>query len=82
MSPRIPKSLKLSLRGSVEIQAQQAEDRVGWDRSDRPRTESVGTDRIRPLLSYQTVDTLFQVYPFTFGRSFLSARICMPLWLM
>jgi hypothetical protein len=39
--PRIPKSLKLSLRGSVEItsstsagSAEEAEDRVGWYRSD------------------------------------------------
>ena len=52
VSPRIPKSLKLSLRGSVEItsstsaeSAEEAEDRVGGDRSVRPSTESVGTDR-------------------------------------
>ena len=26
--------------------AEEAEDRIGWDRSDRPRTGSVGTDRL------------------------------------
>ena len=40
-SPRIPKSLKLSLRGSVEIQAQHRPDRL-----KKPRTESVWTDRL------------------------------------
>ena len=53
-SPKIPKSLKLSLRGSVERQAQHRPDRLKKprtesvrDRSVRLRTESVGTDRIR-----------------------------------
>ena len=41
VSPKISKSLKLSLRGSVEIQAQHRPD---WLK--KPRTESVGTDRI------------------------------------
>ena len=38
---KIRKSLKLSLRGSVEIQAQHQPDRL-----KKPRTESVGTDPI------------------------------------
>ena len=36
-----PKSLKLSLRGSVERQAQHRPDRL-----NKPRTGSVGTDRL------------------------------------
>ena len=40
-SPKIPKSLKLSLRGSVEIQAQHRPSRL-----KKPRTESVWTDRL------------------------------------
>ena len=39
MRPKIPKSLKLSLRGSVERQAQHRPDRL-----KKPRTKSVWTD--------------------------------------
>ena len=53
-SSRIPKNLKLSLRGSVEIQAQHRPDQLNKTRTEsardrlvRPKTESVGTDRIR-----------------------------------
>ena len=41
MTRKIPKSLKLSLRGSVEIQAQHRPNRL-----KKPRTESVGTDQL------------------------------------
>ena len=64
-SPRIPKSLKLTLRGSVEIQAQHRPDRLKKpriesvrDRSVRPRTESVGTDRIRWFCAENRDDTV------------------------
>ena len=46
VSPKIPKSLKLSLRGSVETSstsagsAEEAEDRIGCDRSVRPSTST------------------------------------------
>ena len=40
VSRKISKSLKLSLRGSVERQAQDRPDRLS-----KPRTGSVGTDR-------------------------------------
>ena len=53
VSPRNPKSLNLSLRGSVEIKAQHRPERLKKqrtelvrDRSISPRTKSVGTDRI------------------------------------
>ena len=53
VSPRNPKSLNLSLRWSVEIQAQHRPDRLKKprtelvrDRSVRPRSKSVETDRI------------------------------------
>ena len=57
-SPRIPKSLKLSLRGSVEIAsstwaglAEEAENRIGVDLSVRPgSTEEAGSQiRWRPI---------------------------------
>ena len=41
MSPKTPKTLKLSLRGSVERQAQHRPDRL-----KKPRTGSVRTDRL------------------------------------